>query len=81
MTVAQIALLLRLLQETELLPTHNKARMFRAFAQILLTHNQQEIAAESLKTKYHQPDESSLRVLKEKVKAMLHLLNEPTHWQ
>jgi hypothetical protein len=81
MTIAQVALLLRLLQETDLLPTPNKARMFRAFAQILLTQNQQEIAAESLKAKYHQPDESSIRALKEKVKAMLDLLNDPSHWQ
>ena len=81
MTLAQMALLIRLLQETDLLPKKNKARTFRAFSQVLLSHKQQPIAAESLKTKYHQPDESSIRVLKEKVKAMLDLLNEPSHWQ
>jgi hypothetical protein len=81
MTVAQLALLLRLLKATDLLPEQNKAKMFRAFAQILLTQNQQEIAAESLKAKYHQPDESSILALKEKVKAMLDLLNDPSHWQ
>jgi hypothetical protein len=81
MTVAQMALLIRLLQETDLLPTKNKARTFRAFSQVLLSHKQQPIAAESLKTKYHQPDENSIRVLKEKVKAMLDLLDDPTRWQ
>ena len=81
MTVAQMALLIRLLQETDLLPEKNKARTFRAFSQVLLSHKQQPIAAESLKAKYHQPDENSLRVMKEKVKAMLDFLGDPTHWQ
>ena len=75
MTVAQIALLLRLFREVNLFPRQNQANVFRQFSSILYSLKQEEVSADSLRGKYAQHDSHTIDVLKEKVIAMLHFLN------
>ena len=75
MTVAQLALLLRLLRESELLPEQNKARMFRAFSQLLLSHKGEEISPDSLRGKYFQHDEHTMSIMRERLIEMLDFLD------
>ena len=74
MTVAQIALLLRLFREVNLFPRQNQANVFRQFSSILYSLKQEEVSADSLRGKYAQHDSHTIDVLKEKVIAMLHFL-------
>ena len=74
MTVAQIALLLRLFREVNLFPRQNQANVFRQFSSILYSLKQEEVSADSLRGKYAQHDSHTIDVLKDKVIAMLHFL-------
>lgn len=75
MTVAQMALLLRLFREAELFPRQNQANVFRQFSSILYSSKQEEVSAQSLRGKYAQHDSHTIAVLKDKVGAMLTFLN------
>jgi hypothetical protein len=75
MTVAQMALLIRLLRESELLPEQNKAQMFRAFSQLFLSHKGEEFSAHSLRGKYFQQNDHTISIMRERLIEMLDFMD------
>ena len=75
MTVAQMALLIRLLRESELLPEQNKAQMFRTFSQLFLSHKGEEFSAHSLRGKYFQQNDHTIAIMRERLIEMLDFLD------
>nr|WKN38682.1 hypothetical protein K4G66_08200 [Tunicatimonas sp. TK19036] len=76
LSVAQIALLLRLCSEVGIFPEQNLSNLCRRFSSILHSLKEEDISAESLRGKYYEHDRRSVQVLKEKVIAMLNYLNQ-----
>jgi len=75
MTVAQMALLIRLLRESELLPEQHKSQMFRAFSQLFLSHKGEIFSAHSLRGKYFEQNDHTIAIMRERLIEMLDFLD------
>jgi len=76
LSVAQLALLVRLFKEVDIFPEQNQNNIFRRLSGILSSTNQEAISDTSMKAKYYQHDRHTIEVLKDKVIAMLNYLNQ-----
>ncbi len=76
LSVAQLALLVRLFREVEIFPEQNQNNIFRRLSAILSSTNQEAISDVSLRGKFYQHDRHTISVLKDKVIAMLNYLNK-----
>jgi len=76
LSVAQLALLVRLFMEVGIFPKQNQNNIFRRLSEVLSSTKQEAISDVSMKGKYYQHDRHSIGVLKDKVIAMLNYLNQ-----
>ncbi len=76
LSVAQLALLVRLFREVDIFPDQNQNNIFRRLIGILSSTKQEAISDTSMKGKFYQHDRHTISVLKDKVIAMLNYLNQ-----
>jgi len=76
LSVAQLALLIRLFREVDIFPEQNQNNIFRRLSGILSSTHQEAISDISLRGKFYQHDRHTISVLKDKVIAMLNYLNK-----
>lgn len=76
LSVAQLALLIRLFREVDIFPEQNQNNIFRRISGILSSTQQEAISDISVRGKFYQHDRHTISVLKDKVIAMLNYLNK-----
>ncbi|MGC8751795.1 hypothetical protein [Hydrotalea sp.] len=77
LTLSELAIIMRLLQETGVLQHRVMMDYFRSWAQWVQTGTNKPIAAESLKSRYYQPEPSALRKVKD---LLLEMRNKLAEW-
>jgi len=76
LSVAQLALLVRLFREVDIFPEQNQNNIFRRLSEVVSSTKQEAISDVSMKAKYYQHDRHTIAVLKDKVIAMLNFLSQ-----
>ncbi len=74
LSVAQLAVFIRLLLEEEIIITDNHAKIFRSIAAVFQTPRTSGISPESLRNKYHTPEAAALKITKDYLIQMVNRL-------
>lgn len=74
LTVSELALLFRLLHDTEALPHENQSEYIQFIADSFYTKRAESISYSSLRTKYYSPDETTIKSLNAKMQEMINFL-------
>lgn len=75
LTVAQLALLIRLLIDTNIILSKNHTQTLRLVAQFFEARNQKKGSPDALRVKYYNPDTVSIKILRERIMLMLQKIN------
>lgn len=76
LTVSELALLFRILHDTDALPHDNQSELIQFIAESFYTKKAESISVASLRTKYYSPDNGTLVSLKLKIEKILLQINQ-----